>query len=219
VDKAIKSRPKRQSPDKFASMAALLSDILQFGLRLLDHWVAFATGSVPVMIVGAWEHWKGRSVSWRFYVVVFLAFGFTAASFQTWRQDRSERTHFRDAALVQQLQNYYVEAENQRRSVLEAQRASDQEFQVVKKKAETWAEDVGHWIIETMGWPAYVRLIKVPEEKLGGRDERAQLLFMITLIRDNLERLIENNAWDKQSRSGQPGQNFTRGQPWPSLRA
>src|SRR5258705_10413191 len=113
-------------------MEAFFSDILEFALGLLDHWVAFATGSVPVMIVGAWEHWRGRSVSWRFYVVVFLVFGFTAASFQTWRRDRSEEIHSRDAAIVQQLKIYYVDAEKHRRSFQELQMAPDQKYASAK---------------------------------------------------------------------------------------
>jgi hypothetical protein len=176
-------------------MGAILSDVLQFADGLLEHWVAFATGSVPVMILGFWERWKGRSVSRRFYFVLFLAFGFAAASFQTWRQERSERIHSRDAAIILQLQKYYVEAEEHRRSVAESQTASDQEFDAVKQEADHWSNDLGHWIVDNMGWPAYVQLIKTPQERPPPGD-RAQLLFMVTMIRDNPEKLIENPAWD-----------------------
>jgi hypothetical protein len=33
-------------------MGTLFSDMLQFAEGLLDHWVAFATGSAPVMLIG-----------------------------------------------------------------------------------------------------------------------------------------------------------------------
>jgi len=176
------------------------SDVLQFALDLLEHWVAFATGSSLAMIAGAWEHWRGRAISWRLYIVAFLAFGFVAASFQTWRQERFESVHFRDSSIAQQLQKYYVEAEQYRRSILEAQMAPVEEFEAAKKEADAWAQDMGHWIIDRMGWAAYVRMIRLPEEKakLSGRGDREQSLFAFTTIRDNLEKLIENPAWDKQ---------------------
>ncbi len=177
-------------------MRMFFSDVLQFALDLLEHWVAFATGSSLAMIAGAWEHWRGRAISWRLYIVAFLAFGFVAASFQTWRQERFESVHFRDSSIAQQLQKYYVEAEQYRRAMLEAQRAPDQEFDAVKKEADAWAQDMGHWIIDRMGWAAYTRLIKLPEEKakLSGRGDWEQSLFTFTTIRDNLEKLVENPA-------------------------
>src|SRR5260370_13747777 len=93
-------------------MRMFFSDVLQFALDLLEHWVAFATGSSLAMIAGAWEHWKRRAISWRLYVVAFLALGFVAASFQAWRQERLESVHFLGAAIAPQLQKYYVERDH-----------------------------------------------------------------------------------------------------------
>src|SRR5258708_40372715 len=107
-------------------MRMFFSDVLQFALDLLEHWVAFATGSSLAMIAGAWEHWKRRAISWRLYVVAVFPLGFVAATFQTWRQERFERVHFRDSAIAQQLQKYYFRDEQHPRAMLEDQRAADE---------------------------------------------------------------------------------------------
>src|ERR1700733_2690331 len=66
-------------------------DLWQYIVDLFDHWAAFMTGGIPVAILAIWERWRGRNVSFRFYVVVFLVFGFVAASFQTWREENKAR--------------------------------------------------------------------------------------------------------------------------------
>jgi hypothetical protein len=176
-------------------MAKFFVDLLQFMDALIDHWVAFVTGSVPALLLGIWEHWKGRSLSWRTYVAVFLVFGFVAASFQTWRAERVEGAHARNPAIVQQLQKFYVEAEEYRRTI---EQATGPARETVQREADEWAEGVGHWIIDNMGMAAYVRLIKLPEgQSKYGTDESHRTQAMLALIRDNLEKLIENGAWDK----------------------
>jgi hypothetical protein len=67
-------------------------DLLQYIVDLFDHWAAFMTGGIPVALLALWERWRGRNVSFRFYVAVFLIFGFSAASFQTWRAAKTELT-------------------------------------------------------------------------------------------------------------------------------
>lgn len=62
------------------------SDILQFANAILEHWVALVTGSLPVMILGIWERFKNKSVSFRFYAVAFLALGFVISAFQAFNQ-------------------------------------------------------------------------------------------------------------------------------------
>jgi hypothetical protein len=62
-------------------VASLLFDILQFADGLLEHYAAFVTGSVLVMILGIWERAKNRPVSFRSYIIFVLAFGFVVSTF------------------------------------------------------------------------------------------------------------------------------------------
>jgi hypothetical protein len=60
-----------------------------------------------------------------------------------------------------------------------------------------WLGTTGDWIDEKLGRSAYVRLIKVRmQEQYNAGSDRVRLYLMLTLVGDNLEKLIESSAWD-----------------------
>src|SRR5258706_3405783 len=113
----------------------MFANVTHFIGDILDNWAAFITGGIPVAMLVIWERWRSRNVSFRFYVAVFLGFGFAAASFQTWRQEHSAKIqaerlvrHSRDAAISRQLQKYYAEASQfQREAAAVSVNGSDEE--------------------------------------------------------------------------------------------
>ena len=157
--------------ETLAPVMNFFSDVLQFAEAL---WIMgrLRDRQRPAMLLGAWEHWKGRSASWRTYIAIFLVFGFGAATFQTWRQERSMFVATEKSRNRWQLKTYYVEAQEQQMALVKAQSASPQEYEAAKQDAEKWANDMGHWAAENMGGPTYVRLMKVPEGRAAGLRRR-----------------------------------------------
>jgi hypothetical protein len=189
-------------------MESLLSDIMQFADGLLDHWVAFATGSIPVMILGIWERWKNKPVSFRFYVVVFLALGFVAASFQTWRQEHKTRLELiatrpntRNADVVEHLQKFYSETSEFHRRGVTLLKAPDDDFNKFVDDTNTWATSTGKWVLNNMGRPAFDRINQPSDSNLsylGVSQERSNFVMSIAALQENMGRLVENSAWDKR---------------------
>jgi hypothetical protein len=182
----------------------MLADIGQFIWDLLDHWSAIITGGIPVALLAIWERWRSRSVSFRFYIAVFLGFGFAAASFQTWRQEHFSRIqaeqlmrHSRDAAITRQLQKYYAEASQfQREAAAFAVNGDEEQFNALKKKVDVWGKESGAWILQNMGEAAYHRVIQ-SDTLPNVYTERTELILVTGAVRDNLGKLLENTAWDK----------------------
>jgi hypothetical protein len=183
----------------------MFADISQFADHLLDHYVAFATGSVPVMILGIYERWKNRPVSFRFYVVVFLAFGFVAAGFQTWREEHAARNalekHWeRSPEIVRHLQKMYAEVSEFNRRAYAVISGPDADFQELSKEVHVWSGENGRWILDNMGTAAYYRVIQnsgqIPQH--GDNLERAKLSVVLQIMQQNLGQLVENSAWDKR---------------------
>ena len=161
------------------------------------------------MILAIWERWKNRTVSFRFYVVVFLAFGFVAASFQTWRQEHYERIKAeqtlkpreRDPAVVEQLQKFYSEAATFNRRVLVALQGPDEEFNRIDGEFLVWTNGVDAWIKSNMAPAALDRVGQISpssQQYVGVSQQRNALAYGTMMIRDNLKALIENPAWDKR---------------------
>ena len=139
-------------------VSSLLTDILQFAYGLLDHYAAFVTGSVLVMILGIWERAKNRPVSFRAYIIFVLAFGFVVASFQTWRQEHSERLalgapqHWeRSPETVRHLQKMYAEVSDFNRRAFALKNGSEDDFLELATEVDAWGKENGKWILENMG--------------------------------------------------------------------
>jgi hypothetical protein len=69
-----------------------LSEIGSYISALLEHWAAFATGGVFTAVFVAYERWRGTPVAWPTYFRIFIGFGFVAASFLAWQDERLSRT-------------------------------------------------------------------------------------------------------------------------------
>jgi hypothetical protein len=180
----------------------MLTDIWQYILDLADNWAAFMTGGIPAALALVIERLRKVQMPVRTFVIVFLAFGFVAASFATWRNEHVARVAAvnkgRNPAVVRQLQEYYAEAGSFYVQITSAE--TDKEFNEANKSAEEWATQMGHWVTENMGNGAYVRLIQTPRPPptVGKvRPDRAESAFMFAVIRDNLSMFVENPAWDK----------------------
>ncbi len=130
-------------------------------------------------------------------LIVALVLALAGLSVEAWHPSEQRRS----ATTVRQLQTYYSEADDYRREIIGGLNGSDEDFNATKKETDEWMEGVGHWVIDNMGMPAYHRLIQIPPEpnySNGVKLERDRQLFIMTMIRDNLERLVENRSWDKQ---------------------
>ena len=180
----------------------MLVDIEQYLLDLADNWAAFMTGGIPAALALVIERLRKMQMPIRTFVIVFLAFGFAAASFATWRNEHVARmaaaNKGRNPAVVRQLQEYYAEAGAAYMQITSAK--TDKEFNEAKKSAEEWATEMGGWVTANMGNGAYVRLIQTPHppptvDKV--RPDRADSAFIFAVIRDNLAVFVENPAWDK----------------------
>jgi hypothetical protein len=182
----------------------MLADIGQYIADLADNWAAFMTGGIAAALILVIERLRRDQLPVRTFIV-FLVFGFIAASFMTWRHEHTARIlaeqigpKARNAATVQQLQDYYAEAVS---LYMQANTAkSDDDFKNTEKEANEWANDVGHWITSNMGNGAYSKMIQPPQPTpiiTNVKQDRVQLLFMLSVIRDNLGKFVESPAWDK----------------------
>jgi hypothetical protein len=182
----------------------MLADIGQYIADLADNWAAFMTGGIAAALVLVIERLRRDQLPVRTFIV-FLVFGFIAASFMTWRHEHAARIlaeqigpKARNPATVKQLQEYYAEAVS---FYLQANSAkSDDEFKDTEKEATEWAVGMGKWIISNMGNGAYTRMLQPPQPPpviTNVKQDRVQLLFMISLIRENLAKFVESPAWDK----------------------
>lgn len=160
------------------------------------------TGGIPAALALVIERLRKAQMPVRTFAVVFLAFGFLAASFASWRNEHVARmaaiNKGRNPTVVRQLQEYYAEAGSAYVQITSAK--TDKEFNEARKSAEEWATEMGHWVTENMGNGAYVRLIQTPHppptvDKV--KSERADSAFIFAVIRDNLAMFVENPAWDK----------------------
>ena len=61
--------------------------LFDYLLAVKQHWLGLATGSALVVLIGALEHRRTRSISWRLYAV-FLGLCLFWATFQTWTEQR-----------------------------------------------------------------------------------------------------------------------------------
>jgi hypothetical protein len=64
-----------------------VQDILLFLGTLASNWAAFMTGGIPAALFLAFERFRGHQLSWLTFFVVFIVFGFAAASYQTWHDE------------------------------------------------------------------------------------------------------------------------------------
>src|ERR1700724_1343083 len=95
----------------------MLADIGHYLWDLADNWAAFMTGGLIAALFTLVERIRGKQFSPSTFIIIFLVFGFAAASFQTWRHEYAARTlaeqtisKGRNADTVRRLQDYYADA-------------------------------------------------------------------------------------------------------------
>jgi hypothetical protein len=189
----------------------MLSDLTQFIGDLLDNWAAFITGGIPVAILAIWERWRSHNISFRFYAALFLAFGFTAASFQTWRQEHVARVQVEQtislarnrSATKAQLQKFYIELG----ALLDVQLKRDispAEFESYKTESNRILNAQAQWIKDNLGDAALARFtdksdMKAVQFEKAVNDVHNIMLMNQTRFIQNLKDLIESSAWDRTS--------------------
>jgi hypothetical protein len=73
-------------------------DLFFFVRSLVSHWGVLMTGGIPMAILAVWEHWKGQSISWGFFLVGALVFLLWAA-YLAWKDE-----HGKCVALTREIQ-------------------------------------------------------------------------------------------------------------------
>jgi hypothetical protein len=181
----------------------MLADIGQYLWDLADNWAAFMTGGLIAALFTLVERIRGKQFSPLTFILVFLVFGFGAASFQTWRHEYQARLQAEQsvsrAATIKQLQKYYSEAAQFARLAALSTTAADDQYAALLKEVDSWSKDSGAWIIQNMGEAAYYRVIHVENiPDINAVPQRRQLEIVMRTIRDNIGHLLENPTWDKQ---------------------
>jgi sulfur relay (sulfurtransferase) DsrC/TusE family protein len=183
------------------------SDLWQYILNLFDHWAALMTGGIPVAILAAWERWRNRNVTFRFYVAVFLVFGFVAASFQTWRDEytakmaaeRSIALARDHSAAKNQLQKFYTDGGRLLR--LLPKDISEDDFNKYVQECDAWLNHTAEWINKNMGEAATARFsdtvgVITYSSPNALNQAHGNIINGITNYRKNLQVLIvEFDAW------------------------
>jgi hypothetical protein len=180
------------------------SDLWQYFLDLSDHWAAFMTGGIPVAILAVWERWRNRNVTFRFYVAIFLVFGFVAASFQTWRDEykariSAEQTRAHAAEKVQ-LQKFYTEGGDLLLRVIPKD-ISEVEFKKYQDECDAWLNRTVVWIGQNMGEAAKARFLDTASyvnwtSPNAVNQTHGNIINALVNYRKNLQVLIvEFDAW------------------------
>jgi hypothetical protein len=187
----------------------MFADIFQFIGDLFDNWAAFITGGIPVAALAIWERWRSRNVAFRFYIAVFVGFGFVAASFQTWRQeyhnglavDHAASYVTNRSATKAKLQTFYIEIGQ----MIDTPVPADISAEDFKQFTDTTNQKLGEivtWITENMGQPAAARFLDRSSMTAGrysnaANDVHNTILMNESRYRQNLLVMIESNSWDK----------------------
>ena len=182
----------------------MLDDLGQYVLELADNWAAFMTGGLLSALVLVIERVRKNTISVWLFVLLFLVFGFAASSFTTWRNEHAARVKAeqmpkgRNPATVRQLQDFYADAASYYREVSDAK--TDREFQELKAAINKWGDKLRTWTLLNMGTGASVRIIQPSKSSPpldNAKTERAELLRILAIVRDNLAAFVESPAWDK----------------------
>jgi hypothetical protein len=188
------------------------SDIWQYVLDLSDHWAAFMTGGAPVALLALWERWRNRNVSFRFYVAIFLGFGFAAASFQTWRDEYKARViaeqtvaHSKQhAAEKAQLQKFYTDGGDLLNRNI-PKNINDEDFKKYGDECDAWLNRTVEWIAQNMGEAAKARFLDTASyvtwtSPRAVNQTHGNIINALVNYRKNLQVLIvEFDAWNSKA--------------------
>jgi hypothetical protein len=88
-------------------LSDLVSDIGTFTWAILSHLAAYMTGGLIVMLWGAYERIRNKSVPLRVYVLGVTAF-FAVAIFMSWRDEHRKRLAYERLSLVGRLEQLSI---------------------------------------------------------------------------------------------------------------
>jgi hypothetical protein len=99
----------------------MLADIGQYLWDLAEHWAAFMTGGIPAALILIVERLRGKQLPLRAFVM-FLAFGFVAASYQAHNQlsDELRKTRLANEGLRTDLRATNDQLAEARRQLADA---------------------------------------------------------------------------------------------------
>jgi hypothetical protein len=138
-------------------------------------------------------------------VAVFVVFSFIFASYQTWHDEYAlnhSRSAVRDSH-VAKLQKFYSEVGDLLAEPL-AKDSSKEDVDKYLAKADAWIDDSAQRIKQNMGEAARDRFLDLSgmsavRYQKAVNEAHNQALMNLTRLRQNLDELIRNPAWDHTS--------------------
>lgn len=156
------------------------------------------TGGMVVACFVALERFLRRQFSWTVFFLVFIVFGFVAASYQTWHDEYELHNGkaARRAEHVVQLQKFWSEG-----GVILNDEPTKENFDQWVDKINAWVNNTAAWIDKNMGALARDKFLDTSgmmamtySRAISPAHNRA--VQNINRLRDNLRYLIDNDSWD-----------------------
>ncbi len=191
-----------------------MSSTLSFLYAVGSNWGALVTGGVLIGILGVFERWRNRPLSWRAYRWIAAGAVFVACYF-AWLAEHDARfsaehdlrvsqdklTHQQlDNQKLAQLQSLYAEVG----PIIEANLPKDistEDFEKWAAAAQNWADTTANWINANLGVAAAARFT----DRSGAltfsysravNSKHEAILNGLTQLRKNLTTIIESRSWD-----------------------
>jgi hypothetical protein len=179
-----------------------------------SNWGTLVTGGALIGMLGVFERWRNRPLSWRAYRWIAAGAVFVACYF-SWlaehdarnvterdlkaAQDKSTDRQLSNIKLVQ-LQKFYGEAG----PIIEANLPKDistEDFEKWVTTAQAWADTTANWIDENLGPAAVARFTDrsgaLTFSYSGAANPKHEAMINgLTQLRKNLATIIESRAWD-----------------------
>jgi hypothetical protein len=180
---------------------SIFGDILTYAGLLLSNWASWLTGGIVAALFALWERYRNKPYGLR-TVAVFVAFSFIFASYQTWHDEYAQnhsRSKVRESH-VAKLQTFYSKVGDLLAEPL-AKDSSKADVDKYLAKADAWIDDSAQWIKLNMGDAARDRFLDLSgmsavRYQKAVDEAHNQALMNLTRLRQNLDELIRNPAWD-----------------------
>jgi hypothetical protein len=182
----------------------LASDVIIYAGALFNNWAAFMTGGIPVALFVLMERLvRRRPFSPKTFFLIFIVFGFTAASYKTWHDEfatRIERSAAREAH-IKQLKIFYVRADNfYRQLVSMPKNITAENYKNVQKQIDAFSQELEHWVSSNLGPAANAHLMVSPGKlkpvAFGISQDHDSTIAAIVAVKEGIDDLISNPIWD-----------------------
>ena len=186
----------------------MVADLFTYCWLLISHWAAFMTGGIIAAAFFFLERLREKQFGWRPYFIVFVVFGFFAASYQTWRDEyvarvQAEQSKPQPEPRKTQLQLFYKEGQELVKRPL-SKNISPEDFKKYEDEANAWLNKTINWIQQNMGETAKSRFLDTSRmfsfSYPGAiNEEHSKVINGLNNFCKNLQTLIvEFNAWDEK---------------------